>query len=787
MRTVRILLALVVLLLIGSSVVYRTSHLARAQTAQSRLTPCCAELNGTAPREIDFPYYSLRDGFSATLFLVSDSPKPMDLTVAVRSLMGETVLTPMSIQPQEKLPVDLKQLLTDLGADVNGSFAEGSVSVYFMGTIMPLAGQLTMTNPALSLIHESEMVQNDPGHSDLPPVLNGLWWNIGGGRDARIMVSNTSGSPVTADVFLDFQGQRHPSAPLTFLANETKVLSITKLLGELNTAQPQAPEGGITILTRGPNPTLIAQGKILDPATGFSTSLNFPLPQVQRSSALHASGVAIGTPTQDSPFARTGTFIPHVIVRNLQGSPQTVTITVEYPGKEGPEQTALAPLPLDPYSTKDFSLYSVMDQLPLPLPFCSIRIQYSGAPGSAIAEVSSVETQKDLVIDSRLANEGDGWAGSGANPWHLDEETESILFLTDMGDKPARIGFQVQAHGVHYYLTDLKLSPHETRAIDLRKLRDAQKLDFRKSRIPADASDGSVLWIRLDNVPVMGRLVVLQRHKGMASNYNCSFCCCPPDFTSVGTTPVTVTGIPGDTVQFTCTEHKTDCNGADFPSDITGAATWTSSNAAVATVNTTGLSTAVGGGSANIIAAFTDDIWLSSIDCGFCSAQPVTLRGSATCDVRIPSSLSVVSSSVIPMSWCNFPESAYGIAIAIRYQVWDNTGARLARSDMEPQERLVNLVLNGTPMGDEHPNWGDVGPTAYPGTSRFTDSNGQFVDAPFAFCSSVGFVASDTQYISVVKGVARYPVRTNNWSYASSVGGHGSVTNGIGGDISQSR
>ncbi len=110
-------------------------------------------------------------------------------------------------------------------------------------------------------------------------------------------------------------------------------------------------------------------------------------------------------------------------------------------------------------------------RLPLLVPFRSLGIPEGGPPGSVIAQVSSVETKSDLVIDNRLFNEGDGWAVSGANPRHLDKETESILFLTDMSDKPARIGFQVQANGVHYYLTDLKLKPHETRAIDLRKLR----------------------------------------------------------------------------------------------------------------------------------------------------------------------------------------------------------------------------------------------------------------------------------------------------------------------------
>jgi len=88
----------------------------------------------------------------------------------------------------------------------------------------------------------------------------------------------------------------------------------------------------------------------------------------------------------------------------------------------GPAQTVLAPMALGAYQTRDLAPDDAFGLLPLPLPFCSIRIQYSGARGSAIAEVSSVESKGDLVIDSRFANEGDGWAGSGGHPWHLDEE-----------------------------------------------------------------------------------------------------------------------------------------------------------------------------------------------------------------------------------------------------------------------------------------------------------------------------------------------------------------------------
>jgi hypothetical protein len=89
------------------------------------------------------------------------------------------------------------------------------------------------------------------------------------------------------------------------------------------------------------------------------------------------------------------------------------------------------------------------------------------------------------------------------------------------------MGFSVTANGVRYSLTELLLNPHETRVIDLRKLRDAQLPDFQGKLIPADATDGSVTWVRIDNVPVTGRLAVITRQGGVVSSYDCNMCACP--------------------------------------------------------------------------------------------------------------------------------------------------------------------------------------------------------------------------------------------------------------------
>jgi hypothetical protein len=687
MKVARPFLLLPFLLLMSSSLLNERPNLSGAQTDNPPPTHCC---RAEAPRQLEFAYYSLRDGFNSTVFLVSASPKPLEFIMAIHSRSGQTLLGPaMTIQPQEKLALDLASLLASLSADVTGDFAEGSISIYFNGTIMPLAGQLTMSNPARRLVLESEMIDNSPGLGLLPPALNGLWWGLGGGRDGRIMVTNTGGEASTADVYLDFLGERHESARLVFTAHETKVLSIAELLGDLKVSPAQAPEGGITIVPRGPNPPLVAQGKITDPASGFSTNLDFPDPALQRASALHAAGVPIGKPTEDSPYAGTGSFTPHVVVRNLLARPQTVTLAIEYPQKDArwdstkgpglrrtaeeksvaetptgrdessaspenaggdtggatsssetgsaagppplPEPGAvtgwlvLPPLALGPHSTVDFSLDDVMGQLPLPLPFCSVRIQYAGPPGSVVALVSSIETKGDLVVDSRIANEGNGWAGSGGHPWHLDEETESILFLSNSSDKPARIGFSVGANGVHYCLTQVKLNPHETRAIDIRKLRDAQEADYRGRRIPAGATDGSVSWIRLDNVAVSGRMLVLTRHRGMASGYECWYCDCPPNYIGLYINPGSATLAVGENRQFRAYGIHQDCNGWLWDFDVTygdnvGSTAWSSYSPSVATVGY-GLVHALAGGSATIQAHYHG--WEYDSVYGYC--QPAYL------------------------------------------------------------------------------------------------------------------------------------------------------------------
>jgi hypothetical protein len=231
----------------------------------------------------------------------------------------------------------------------------------------------------------------------------------------------------------------------------------------------------------------------------------------------------------------------------------------------------------------------------------------------------------------------------------LDSDTESILFLTNESDQPAHIAFKVTANGsASYYLTSLQLNPHETRALDLRKLRDAQLPDFKKNLIPASATDGSVHWIRVDNVPVMGRLMVINRQQGMASNYDCCTCVCPADYDFTGAMEVSGSSAlaVGQTAAFSAQAFFVDCNGDEFSVGVH--ASWTVDNSNVASVDSSGNVTGVGAGWVDVTASYSGCADWGGLS-GRCTCQSV-LPGSASIPLTVADGTPVIN-SISPDYW----------------------------------------------------------------------------------------------------------------------------------------
>jgi len=343
------------------------------------------------------------------------------------------------------------------------------------------------------------------GQSTIPPVLNTFWHDLGGTRDVLLTVNNVSSEPAVGDVHLDIAGKRYSPAPLQFAPYQTHQISLTEMLAALKITAYQAPIGGMSIVPRGA-PSLIAAGYISDSDTGAQTPLQFAAPQKQRGTALHTTGIPIGRPTADSPFAgyQNANFTPHFYLRNLLDTEQTMTLTVEVPAPGSPHLIPLTPLKLPGFTTLDIPLDKYYAELPLPLPLVALRATFPGPQGSVIGTVDVVNETTGEVIPMGASTEGNGYAASLASEWGIDEDTDFIVFFTDMGDKDCRVAFRIEAGGVAYDVPNVKLIPHETRWYSLRELRDNQIPDVRGHLIPKDATEGRLFYNRMDNVPMMG-------------------------------------------------------------------------------------------------------------------------------------------------------------------------------------------------------------------------------------------------------------------------------------------
>ena len=178
--------------------------------------------------------------------------------------------------------------------------------------------------------------------------------------------------------------------------------------------------------------------------------------------------------------------------------------------------------------------------------------------------------------------------------------------------------------------------------------------------------------------------MVIHRSAGMASNYDCSSCYCPGDFTyayfddytfndmSPTISPSQATTTVGYGAGFTLTANFQDCNGynynygvtyeSDSPDDYT---TWDTDDHSVAIFNSPGDATAVGGGTTTVIASYTGptDWYFTGVGCtcdntasddarATLNADDATMSGAVhTIDGSTTPSFNVTTSGSTPTSY----------------------------------------------------------------------------------------------------------------------------------------
>ena len=278
-----------------------------------------------------------------------------------------------------------------------------------------------------------------------------------------------------------------------------------------------------------------------------------------------------------------------------------------------------------------------------------------------------------------------------------------------------RIGVDVTVGLVHYYLIRLKLAPHETRAIDLRALRDAQVPDFKGHKIPAGATDGSVNWIRLDSVPVEGRLMVIEKQQGMASSYDCTTCQCPAVFQNLGVAPGLFGMLPLNIQPMSSTATYTNCNGGNqFYYDETNASAWDSSNTAAIQMDSSihYQADGIAAGTSNVNGSYTDcSMYDSNPDFSCPCMSTFTGSGSGAGKVQKPAFV-WPSGYSSPISICSGTSCQIDVTY---YHVLDSSENPIDVAGMTAQETVTS-----DPSGTSNVQFADAGQWTTDSTGTFT-------------------------------------------------------------------
>ena len=160
----------------------------------------------------------------------------------------------------------------------------------------------------------------------------------------------------------------------------------------------------------------------------------------------------------------------------------------------------------------------------------------------------------------------------------------------------------------HYIPDGFDLQPYQTIAVDIKKLRDSKQPDGQGHLIPSDATQGQLVWMQQTPYTVIGRAEGTNVAAGTSRSFSCITGCCNYFWSDFSLSPDPMDGLVGDGGQFSATNIGTDCfdNGFIWYNVQAKATSWTTTNAAVATVSTSGYGYCAGRGLATVTGNFND-------------------------------------------------------------------------------------------------------------------------------------------------------------------------------------
>ena len=757
-----------------------------AQTAQTSAQTKNSQNHDQPPPPTDHEqfvaYWTTETGWNSELQL-RNNLVAQDLTVtpALRLPDGaETSLAAVTIKPQEVTVINLDTTLGTTAPQLIGTY--GSLVLRYRSSDYRNLYAVLMIHKvghpiAFHIDGMGEDQDYDAGSRE------GIWWLPKETTTDYLILTNQGkvALPLVLSLYgANGQEKKHD----VFLGlNETSRLSVRRLLVA---AGILGSYGGIKVSAASHAGSLDTLHLLYDETAAFSATLKMfdhdPNSKLEQRDfaktgvwTSRAPMLALSNPDPSLAFPEGTKLLPQLFIRNTTSKPIDATLRFNWRTSSSVGTAPGPALRLNPYETRRIDVAALQDggQLPKLANWTSVALTTNGLPDEVMAVAASYDSTLRYGAQTPFSDQlASRWEGS---MWEFDTYHDSIITAGNGGTKPTQAAFTIfYNQGTQKYELEQTLKPDEQMWIDVGKLIREHVLDKDGKTLPADLTSGSYEFRDLTDIGVgslfEGKVIYDKTYGHVA--YGCGFCCTytNPIFTYNPLDFYFGNNVQNNVRAFeSCTATYYDVSSAFWNN-------WSTVNTAIATVAAGGVHTAVSLGS-------TTSNTHGNLISGTTRLCPTAVRYPSGVDnVQVPTSLKVVSTKVIDMSLMGCAGAPYGIAIATQYQVLDQAipPNPIKSTAMLPQEEITNIVFNGVPQPDEYPQWHNIGPTPYPGTSLYTDANGQFIDAPFGVCTSGVFTETSQQKISMLLNGTNFLVRTSQWTITGGPSGHGSAKNNQG-------
>ncbi|MCC6745611.1 MAG: hypothetical protein IT175_17245 [Acidobacteria bacterium] len=507
-----------------------------------------AQTHPAQSQAIGFAYWVNDSSLKTSIVLNNTTEHAISVSPVFYNLNGQALTAaPVSVPARGQVNSDLGAWIAAAGGAA--SHTTGSLILsYTAAHAASLGAQLYVNKAAQSLsfdVHGENLAGF--GTSELRSV----WWLRGTNSVFNLVLTNTTGSAVSATATFTAQGSGTIVETYALTAHQTRVIDVGGLGAPTtvtsSTTIGSVRLGGIAISHTGIPGAVIACGMVSAPG-GFSSEVQFADPMMAVSNKAIAIHALIGTPDV-ATLSPSLSFGSAALLSNAATVPITVTPRVVFKTAGNATHTVTLPtVYLVAQQVAVLDVKAALAQAGFAGPFrnASVTFTWDGPGKALVGMLTSVDSTGSHVFDVPLKDPESPMNNYGGSyPWSLIGDNQSVVHLVNSGVEEAAFVVRIDTSSGAFIPGAITLEPGQASALDIREIRDSQIADPAGRTIPLSATEGRFFWREFGSTGLVGRLEPYNPTVATAASYSCPPDCCLSSTEDLQIAPAVISGNAG--------------------------------------------------------------------------------------------------------------------------------------------------------------------------------------------------------------------------------------------------